>query len=214
MEWEIGSPDGSATLAVAPGESKVTRGPGFRRCDAEPRPVSERLPPMSKPRSVLLGVVLVVLATVVGACGLLPFGALMPSGGAPPMPVGTPTAAVRADLADHLAQWRARGLASYGWTVSFGCECSINGPLAVTVTGGVPVKAVTQGAVVVIRDVSAFPLTVDALYVQAIAALDGGGTVTVTWGDGGIPTRILIDPIPNAIDDELTVTVTAFAAAP
>jgi hypothetical protein len=169
---------------------------------------------MSKPRSVLHAVAIVALSTLVAACGLLPFGALMPSGGEPPTPPSTPTTAVRADLADHLALWRARGIMDYSWTVSLGCECAINGPVTVTVSGGKPVGAVSGGTRLALADLSAFPFTVDALYVQATKALDGGGNVTVTWGDGGIPTRMLIDPIPNAVDDELSVAVTAFAAAP
>jgi hypothetical protein len=166
---------------------------------------------MPKPRWIVLAVTLVVLATLVSACGLLPFGVLMPSGGQPALPPGTATTAVRADLADHLAQWRARGLTSYDWTVSFGCECAYNGPVAVTVAAGAPVKVAAKDFPATLAQLSAFPLTVDAVYAQALAAIDGGGSVTATWGDGGVPASMLIDPIPNAVDDELTVTVSAFS---
>lgn len=142
-------------------------------------------------------IALVAVALLVAGCGLVPF--------VTPSPVNP-----RADLAAHRQAWTSRGVTTYAWTVSFGCECVINGPVEVTVAAGVATDATMSGAPIPIAQLSGFPLTVDALYAEAQAALDGGGTITATWGDGGLPATILIDPIPNAVDDELSVTVTTF----
>jgi hypothetical protein len=157
---------------------------------------------MPTPRRIAALLAVALVAVAVAGCSLL----RLPN----PSPVAPPDA----ELAAHHQAWMSRGIASYAWTISFGCECAINGPVEVTVTGGVATAATMDGRPVPLAQVSAFPLTVDAVYAKARAALDGGGTITPAWGSGGLPTAILIDPIPNAVDDELSVTVNAFVPAP
>lgn len=157
------------------------------------------------PRRLLAIVALVAAALLVTGCGLLP----VPT----PGPATAPGGVTAADLAAHRQAWTWRGITSYTWTVSFGCECMIDGPVEVTVAGGVATSATMAGAPIPVAQLSGFPLTVDALHAKAQAALDGGGTVTAIWGSGGLPATMLIDPIRNAVDDELSVTVTSFAPA-
>lgn len=154
------------------------------------------------PKRLVAVVALLAAALLLSGCSLLR--------------LPTPSPAVArpdADLAAHRQAWTARGIDSYTWTLSFGCECMINGPVRVVVTGGVATAVTMDGKAVPLDQVQGFPLTVEALYAKAQAALDGGGSVTPTWGSGGLPTAMLIDPIPNAIDDELSVTVTALVPA-
>jgi Family of unknown function (DUF6174) len=151
----------------------------------------------------------VLVAANVAGCSLLP----PPFGEAP----ATPPAAVpidggltRAELAAHEAAWRATGIDTYRLTLSFMCECGIGSPLQVVVW---------DGAVMDVRDAAGDPasapgiaLTVDGLLERARTTIDGGGTVRATWDKvTGVPTSMTFDPIPQAIDDELHVTVDDFA---
>ena len=45
-----------------------------------------------------------------------------------------------------------------------------------------------------------------------MADLDAGGSVRATWDASGLPRHLVLDPIPNAIDDELDVTIDAVRA--
>jgi hypothetical protein len=156
------------------------------------------------------------LVLFLAGCGLLPWGLGGPGGPASSGPVvGDPS------LPAHLAAWRAAGTTSYQWDVSFGCECMLSGPVRITVVDGKATEVRTPGRLVPLDDVTGFPLTIDDLYAKAQAAIDGGGTVSAEWGSipgwqgaAAIPSKLLIDPIKDAIDDELSVSVLGFSPAP
>ena len=159
-----------------------------------------------------LPLLLLPLALLVAGCGLLPpslTGLVTGGGAATPAPSGAATTIEAARAA-----WAAAGVRSYTWTLAYGCECAINGPVTVTVVEGKVTDARdAQGAPVDLQVFGAFPMTVDALWDSAAGAIDGGGTVTITPGSGGVPAAVNLDPIPEAIDDELFVKVVSFLPA-
>ena len=117
------------------------------------------------------------------------------------------------EVTARLAAWRAEGFATYEWTVSFGCECLLNGPVKVTVRDGQVASAIGPNGALEQDAISAFPLTVIALLERMQAAFAEGGTVTASFDGPGwmaVPVDVTLDPIPNAIDDELTINVQKF----
>ena len=56
-------------------------------------------------------------------------------------------------------------------------------------------------------------LLVAALSAGFVDAIAGGGTADVTWRQDGLPETLRLDPVKDAVDDELTVSVLAFAPA-
>ena len=142
------------------------------------------------------------LALFLVGCSLLPVRLTAPA---------TPLAALPADLAAHRDGWLRGGARDYTWGFQLGCECGISGEYTVTVVDGQATEIqqpprIEPGIDLPVR-------TVDDLYAKAAETIAQGGEVHATWGDGGIPTSITFDPIPNAIDDELSVTVGSFTPA-
>lgn len=189
----------------------------------------------NRPSSVVAALALMALA--VAACGAsAPSPSPSPTAAptaAPvtPVPVATATpgepagtvdpiagshAATAAELAAHRALWQASGAASYTWVVGFGCECTLNGAITVTVVDGQVTAARSDRGPVPADQARFFPLTVAALFDRADETLAQGGTVTVTWKDdgaGALPEHVAFDPVKNAIDDELYVDVTSLEPA-
>lgn len=127
---------------------------------------------------------------------------------ASPTPGGN--AAAAAALADHRLAWTKAGVTTYRLQLRFVCECAAGEAVAVSVVDGLVTEVRTPDGADASSAYAPFPLTVEAIYQQAAAAIDGGGAVRGTWGDGGVPRSITIDPIPNAIDDELGIDVLGF----
>ena len=149
----------------------------------------------------------VLAGLLVAGCGMLP------------IPFSTPAAVPVRGGAGPIREakdvWQANGIDSYTWRFESACECALNGPIDVTVVDGVATKVVTPGGVIPLADVAGFPLTVDAMWDAAIEAADSGGKVDLEWGPiAGVPARILIDRVPAAIDDELSLRVVRLDPAP
>jgi hypothetical protein len=154
---------------------------------------------------------LLPLLLLAAGCSLLPgrfAGTTTPSG--PPVA----NAAAAGGLVDHRAIWTKSGVKTYRLELRFACECAAAEPVAVTVVDGTVTEVRTPDGADATKTYGAFPLTVDAIYQQATDALANGGSVTARYGDGGIPTAVSIDPIPNAIDDELGIDVLGFTPGP
>jgi hypothetical protein len=141
------------------------------------------------------------LALFLVGCSLLP----APLNSVPNTQPG-PQAALPADLAAQRDAWLRLGPREYTWVIQYGCECGLNGEYTITVVDGQvteigwPPRAEAE--------IGELPVgTVDELYAKAAETIGEGGEVHATWGDGGLPTSITFDPVPNAIDDELSVTV-------
>jgi hypothetical protein len=146
----------------------------------------------------------VCLALFVVGCSLLP----APLHGAP-----TPAVEAGGELPPaiqaQLRTWTASGIRDYTWVIQYGCECGFNGEFTVTVVDGQVTEVGWPPRIE--AGIGDLPVgTVEELYARAASTIGEGGEVRAAWGDGGIPTSITFDPIPNAIDDELSVTVVSF----
>jgi hypothetical protein len=132
------------------------------------------------------------------------------------VPHGAGGPAIVAEIAAHRLQWLAQGVWSYEWRVTFSCECVLSGPTTITVVNG-EVTAVSNPLVAVRPDeveVEGFPLTVDALYEEALRTLEAGGTAEATWdAASGLPRTLFLDRDRNTIDDELSVTIESLVPA-
>jgi hypothetical protein len=106
--------------------------------------------------------------------------------------------------------WAGQGIASYRLTISYFCECP-TGVYELTIVDGELAKVVSGHKTVDPARVEGFPTTVEAMFVQAEAALRRGGSIEATYDPlTGVPLKMFLDPIPNAIDDELSIEVSAF----
>ena len=135
-----------------------------------------------------------------------------PSEAAPP---GAGGPAIGADIAAHRLQWLAQGIWSYEWRVTFSCECTLSGPTTIRVENGVVTGVHNPRIAVRPDELEGFPLTVEALYDEALRTLEAGGTAEATWDAAtGLPRTLFLDRDRNAIDDELSVTIESLVPAP
>ena len=119
-----------------------------------------------------------------------------------------------AEIVAHRGQWLRMGPTSYQWRVSFSCECTLSGPTTITVVDGVATEIRHPIVSVGPAEVEGFPLTVTALFDEALRTLESGGTVEATWDDAsGLPRTLFLDRDLRAIDDELGVTIEGLAPA-
>jgi hypothetical protein len=156
-------------------------------------------------------------SVALAACSLLPppFGTMPGTipGAVPASPA--PTGTTRDEIATQRARWRATGIDSYRWTISYMCECGLPSPIQVTVADGTVMAVTDANGRVPIASLSFVPLTVEAMYEKARLTLDHGGIVTAEWNPiTGRPISITFDPLPQAIDDELMVSVGSFQPMP
>jgi Family of unknown function (DUF6174) len=144
--------------------------------------------------------VLALLLGLLAGCGMLPIGTAAPAGDE------------AARLAAAAERWAGQGIRSYTIRLQLLCECDLAGdPLDVVVVDGVATRATSGGQDVPLERLAV--ATVDDMFAKARSALSGGGRVEGRYdGATGVPLSLLIDPVPNAIDDEVTVTVQGFAA--
>ena len=154
-----------------------------------------------------LPLVSIVAALLVAGCSLLP----VPQ----PSALARPAGPVPGTLEEQLAAWRATGPASYTWQVEFSCECGLSGRKEITVVDGKVTKVQSPTGEIPLSDLADAPLTVDAILVKGLEATKNGGGVTGSWsGTNGLPSELSIDPVPNAIDDELSLRVVRLDPAP
>lgn len=151
---------------------------------------------MSRRGSPALAVLALAVGLLAGGCSMLPapFGSSV-------------TGTLPRDVEQAFAAWRASGLATYTMDVEYQCFCALQGGVTVDVRDGQVASVMQEGAKVDPSRLAGFPLTIDAMYARIVAVLAQGGTVTADFDPGGIPTRIEMDPVPNAIDDELTIVI-------
>ncbi len=126
-----------------------------------------------------------------------------------------PPSQIESDLAAARARWAAARPSSYEFVSSTLCFCpmEITAPVTVTVTGTTVSsrRYVSTGANVDGRFASSFP-TIDGYF----AVIDSARTrhparIDVTYDPAlGYPTRIAIDFVLNATDDEITYTIGGF----
>jgi len=114
-----------------------------------------------------------------------------------------------ASIAAAQHAWQARHLTDYRFVWQQSCFCLPDAvqPIEVTVQHGEIVSTTDRNGVAVSDDVRKNLMTIDALYRYVDAAQCTADIVQVTAGNGGVPTRIFIDPRRTVADDEFDVTI-------
>lgn len=158
-------------------------------------PPARSLPPRTRARLIALAAAVVV---ALAACSLVPGASESPR-----------DAALRV-LAERQAQWLARGIDDYSFTMTRQCFCPSTDPFRVTVVDGVTVNVTIAGKPAGPIEVQGLQTTIPALF-ALVAATAEAGDVAVEWEPTfGFPGSIRADPIPNAVDDEFGITITDF----
>jgi len=157
---------------------------------------------MTTPR-VLVLTLLAFLTLSAASCAILP------------QSTPDPRLARERDIATHQAQWQALAISSYTVSITRGCFCppDSSGPFRITVKNGVVASVTYEGRPVPADRVASFPLTIDAVF-ALLRAQGPDAEMTLAWDpDRGFPTSASVDPIPDAVDDEFSITVADFAPA-
>lgn len=137
---------------------------------------------------------LLVLPAILSACTLL-------SGGS-----ADPRTAIQREIAAHEQAWHALAVTTYDFTVDRSCFCLPGGPFRVTVVDGVTTAVTVEGKPVQPAALSGIPLTIDAAF-ALLRSQPATASIKITWHVSGFPAEADVDPIPNAIDDEFTLTI-------
>jgi Family of unknown function (DUF6174) len=140
------------------------------------------------------------LPLLLAACSFLPGASLSPR-----------ELALRA-LATRQSQWAAAELDDYVLTIERQCFCPETS-YEITVTDGVVTKVTHGGAPAQPAEVQGLPKTVPELFALVAGQPPEAGLKVEYDADRGFPTRIEVDPIQNAIDDEYTILVKAFTVS-
>lgn len=107
--------------------------------------------------------------------------------------------------------WRSQGIRSYTFAIERQCFCPEDwrGPFDVTVVEGGATLVRFNGGVAVQDRVADLPKTMEALFDLIVA--NAPSEPDVAYDDRfGFPLRISLDPIKDAIDDEVTYVISNF----
>lgn len=109
-------------------------------------------------------------------------------------------------LADARQRWEQAGIEDYRMVVDVQCFCPFSGPATVEVADGELVSVdPPDGAAE--QDYGSLALTVDAIF-DHIASTQTEGDVDVAYDPAlGYPVSADLDPMPNAIDDEIAYRI-------
>lgn len=122
---------------------------------------------------------------------------------AQPLARGAPDEA----LADARALWEAADIVDYTMVVEPRCFCGFQGEVEVVVVNGEQVDVRPRDPDVTAEQYDGLDLTVDGIF-RAVSDAIASGTVDVAYDpDRGYPTSAALDPMPNAVDDEITYRV-------
>jgi len=118
------------------------------------------------------------------------------------------------ELQEARALWVSLGITDYAYVLQRGCFCTLEsiGPVRITVRAGVVESLVyVASGGPVIQGGELWP-TVDGLFDVVERAIDGEADKVTAVFDAsrGYPLTVDIDYIEQAIDDELTLTVSSF----
>ena len=173
------------------------------------------------------------LAILVSGCGIgsgpttAPSSTPMiaPSSTPPTPPSPTPVAEVTktpkpTDKLDRIghnrAKWAEAGIDTYRITLRYGCFCEFGDgrPVDVRVVDGEVVEVVADGKPIRKRLWQGFPMTVEDLFDRAEAAKADADEFAFAFDrDLGYPSKISVDQIRNADDDEFQVIVDGLTPA-
>jgi hypothetical protein len=171
------------------------------------------------------------LAVLVSGCGIGSSPTLSPtatpssSPSSPPPPSSSPVAEATdapkpTENLDRIgrnrARWDAAGIDTYRLTLQYGCFCEFGDgrPVDVRVVEGEVVEAVADGKPLRKREYRGFPMTVEALFDYAETAKADADSFEIDFDRRlGYLTRIAVDHVLNADDDEFQVDVTSLTPA-
>lgn len=111
------------------------------------------------------------------------------------------------ELNTNRQKWAAHGYANYAFTLRMDCFCAINGPVTVLVVADSVRQVVLQSTGEAIS--APWIPTITKLFDIIEQDINRPAAVLqVTYEpEFGYPTKIVSDPIANAVDDEVTYTV-------
>lgn len=116
------------------------------------------------------------------------------------------------ELAEHRATWDAKHPVAYRFTVGVGCFCpqSVTGPWIITARVDTrEVRPATPDGEQPLS--SEMPPDVEGVFTKAKDALAKADQVEITYDETwGFPTRVSIDWIKDAVDDEESFTIGGF----
>lgn len=130
------------------------------------------------------------------------------------------TALQQSEFSRSRAKWQQAGVRDYRFSLAIGCFCPFGDkmPLQIEVRSGeVTSMTYSDGTPVPESDPNyeffARYATIDRLFAELESELNGGSDeVTVTYDPThGFPAEVYLDVIKEAIDDELSLTVSGFA---
>ncbi len=119
----------------------------------------------------------------------------------------------QADLLLNQAQWTSSGIQSYRFTLQRSCFCSLNNtPVVIEVRNGVPLSIKKPSGDSVDPTPFATYDTIEEIFARVQSVLDTPrGVAKVTYNALlGYPVTVTLDPLPDAVDDELALEVTGF----
>ena len=129
---------------------------------------------------------------------------------------GGRASAAAADLESARQRWTQLGWTSYRYTLTQGCFCLPEGPLQITVQGGVVVSAIDTGVLggqPVSAQRLAQLLTIDGFFDLVGRAQRDAASVTVNFDPAqGFPVTLYIDWIAQVADDEVSYRISAVEA--
>jgi hypothetical protein len=137
------------------------------------------------------------LASCVDGPGLIPF--MGPRGDLPSL---TRTAQTLATVREARDRWHAAAPARYRVEEQISCFCELTGVRVLEVVDTVVTRAWDRSTWRA-SGVMTTDLAVERLFDRAIAALEGGGSVSAAYDAAyGYPRDMYIDPLPQMVDDE------------
>ncbi len=123
--------------------------------------------------------------------------------------------AERARLAQARSRWRAAAISDYRYELRRVCFCppDLVGPFALTVRGGALSSVVDLGTGMAVSPTPRRHPTIEELFDEIDAALDRDpDRIEIDYDPAlGYPTRIAIDYVAMAIDDEVTYSATGLS---
>ena len=143
-------------------------------------------------RSLLLAAVIALAAT---------YGAS--SQAAPP----EPEELTRTSLIKYEARWLAKRVRAYSFTLERSCFCAprvASAQYTVNKRQSRLVAATNAETAVALQPYS----SIEKLFTAMRQTLQKGGRVAAVFDGGGYPKQVTLDPLPQAADDELYLTIT------
>ena len=125
----------------------------------------------------------------------------------------------QSEIQRNQQKWQAAGISHYRYNLFVGCFCTASEPMIVEVQDGQVVSLEYQSGKEMdssSRDLFEKYATIDRIFSELATNINGkADEFTVTYDPSyGFPTKVNVDFIKKALDDELTLTVSSFEKLP